>query len=324
MRVLDGLGVAGAVMDAGALLRHWRFCDPRGEVLCDTDLGALWGDTGPCVGIERGALHAALRAGAAAVPARLGVALTGLTPGTGRVTVDFSDGSRADYDLVVGADGIRSAMRTLAFGGPPPRFAGQVVWRSVVVARPRGLDGLTVVLGDGCFFGLLPVGGGRTYGFAGLNAAEPFDDPPAGRLERVRRRFAGLGGPVADYLGALSHDDQLRYDAIEWVDAERWHTDRVVLLGDAAHAGPPHMGQGGCLAMEDATVLSEVLREADTVEEALEAYVTRRRPRTDWVQEQSRAALQAWLWPPDVRDAALRERGDELLRARYAPLRPAP
>src|SRR5262249_53697163 len=119
-------------------------------------------------------------------------------------------------------------------------------------------------------------------------------------------------------------DDQLRYDAIEWVDAERWHTGRVVLLGDAAHAGPPHMGQGGCMAMEDATVLSEVLREADTVEQALEAYVTRRRPRTDWVQEQSRAALRAWLWPPDVRDAALRERGDELLRARYAPLRPAP
>jgi len=78
------------------------------------------------------------------------------------------------------------------------------------------------------------------------------------------------------------------------------------------------------MAMEDAVVLSEVLREAETVENALDAYVTRRRPRTDWVQDQSRAALAAWLLPPAVRDATLRERGDQMMHARYAPLRPAP
>jgi hypothetical protein len=74
----------------------------------------------------------------------------------------------------------------------------------------------------------------------------------------------------------------------------------------------------------EAVVLSEVLREADTVENALDAYVTRRRPRTDWVQEQSRAALAAWLLPPAVSDATLRERGDQIMHARYEPLRPVP
>ena len=108
------------------------------------------------------------------------------------------------------------------------------------------------------------------------------------------------------------------------METDRWHTGRVVLIGDAAHAGPPHMGQGGCMAMEDALVLSECLRAADTVEGALDTYVARRRPRTDWVQEQSRAALAASLLPPAVRDAALRERGDQMMHARYAPLRPAP
>ena len=71
-------------------------------------------------------------------------------------------------------------------------------------------------------------------------------------------------------------------------------------------------------------MLSEGLREAETVENALDAYVTRRRPRTDWVQAQSRAALAAWLLPPAVRDATLWERGDQMTPARYAPLRPAP
>src|SRR5262245_8791194 len=78
MRVLRVLGLDGAVMHAGAILQHWAFCNAAGDVLCDTDLEALWGEVGPCVGIERGQLHEALLAGAAAVPARLGITVTGL------------------------------------------------------------------------------------------------------------------------------------------------------------------------------------------------------------------------------------------------------
>jgi FAD-dependent urate hydroxylase len=324
MRVLRALGLDGAVARDGAILRRWRLCDVRGEILCDTDLEALWGDVGPCVGIERGRLHEALLAGIAGVPVRLGVTVAGLTQHPDRVAVGLSDGSRTEYELVIGADGIYSSVRSLALGDWPPRYAGQVVWRSAIPRRPRGLDGLTVVMGDGCFFGLVPVGDGRTYGFGGLDAPEAFEDPMVGRLERVRQRFEGFGGPVPEYLAALECDEQLRFDTIEWVEPERWHAGRVLLLGDAAHAGPPHMGQGGCMAMEDALVLSECLGTADSLECALDRYVRRRRPRTDWVQEQSRAALKAWLLPPAARDAVLRERGDELMHARYAPLRPAP
>jgi FAD-dependent urate hydroxylase len=324
MRVLRALGLDGAVTRAGEVMRRWSFCNAQGEVLCATNLEELWGDVGPCIGIERGKLHNALLAGAAAVPTRLGVAITGLSQDADRVVVAFSDGSHADYDLVVGADGIHSTVRALALGGPPPRYAGQVVWRSVVPICPRGVDHMLVVMGDGCFFGLVPVGNGRTYGFGGLDAPEAFDDPLEGRLARFRDGFGSLGGPVPEYLGALECDQQLRYDAIEWVDLDCWHTGRVLLIGDAAHAGPPHMGQGGCMAMEDALVLSECLRTADTVTNALNQYVTRRRPRTDWVQDQSRAALAAWLLPPAARDAALRAHGDEFMHARYAPLRPAP
>jgi 2-polyprenyl-6-methoxyphenol hydroxylase-like FAD-dependent oxidoreductase len=78
------------------------------------------------------------------------------------------------------------------------------------------------------------------------------------------------------------------------VELEQWHTGRVVLIGDAAHAGPPMMAQGGCMAMEDAYVLAEVLREAESVESALGSYASRRRPRTDWVQQQSRAWAESY------------------------------
>lgn len=146
-----------------------------------------------------------------------------------------------------------------------------------------------MLMGDGCFFGLVPVGDGQTYGFAGVDA-ERFDDPLPGRLERFRRRFAGFGGPVPAYLDALERDEQLHAGPIEWVEPDRWHEGRVVLVGDAAHAAPPHMGEGGAMAMEDAAVLAELLRSADTVESALEGYAAGRRPRTQWVQDQRRIA----------------------------------
>ena len=78
------------------------------------------------------------------------------------------------------------------------------------------------------------------------------------------------------------------------------------------------------MAMADALVLAEVLRTENSIEAALEAYVLRRRPRAGWVQKQSRAAAQAWAVPAAVRNAALRERGDQIFRDRYRPLIPAP
>jgi 2-polyprenyl-6-methoxyphenol hydroxylase-like FAD-dependent oxidoreductase len=324
MRMLERIGAADAVARAGAVLRRWTYCDARGEVLCTTDLEALWDGVGLCVGVERRDLQRVLLTAAQAVPARLGVSPVALVQDGDRVAVTFDDGSRGDYDLVVGADGIRSMVRSLALGGSSPRFAGQVVWRGVVATRPCGLAEMTVVMGEGRFFGLVPMGGGRTYGFGGLDAPEPVDDPMEGRLDRMRRRFANLGGAVPSFLAALQKDEDVRYDVIEWVDAERWHDGRVVLIGDAAHASPPHMGQGGAMAMEDAVVLAEVLGAAESVEGALAAFVARRRPRTDWVQEQSRAALAAWLLPPTARNVVLRERGDQMMRARFAPLREAP
>jgi FAD-dependent urate hydroxylase len=83
-----------------------------------------------------------------------------------------------------------------------------------------------------------------------------------------------------------------------------------VIIGDAAHAAPPHMGEGGSLAVEDALVLAQELRNADTIQTALQAYEARRRPRVNWVQEQSLAAARVWGLPRAVRDSVLGEHGD--------------
>jgi 2-polyprenyl-6-methoxyphenol hydroxylase-like FAD-dependent oxidoreductase len=324
VRALRALGIGEAVGRFAAVVRRWGFLDQRGALLCETDLESFWGDVGPCLAMTRVRLQEALLEGAAAVTHRLGIELTALAQEGGRVQVSFSDDSTGTYELVVGADGIHSTVRQLAFGTSSPSFAGQTVWRSLISTRPPGIvDNIMVLLGEGRFFGLVPMGEGWTYGFGAVDGSRA-PDSLAGRLERFRRRFAGFGDPIQTYLAALREDRQLHVGAIEWVEPSAWYRGRVVLIGDAVHAGPPHMGEGGCMAIEDALVLAEVLRTAESVESALEAYVRRRRPRAEWVQEQSRAAAQAWVLPPAVRNARLRERGDEMFRDRYRPLIPEP
>jgi 2-polyprenyl-6-methoxyphenol hydroxylase-like FAD-dependent oxidoreductase len=318
VRALRLLSMGAAVDRIGAPLPRWGFFDERAEPLCHTDLEKLWGEVGPCLGTERIRLQEAMVT-AAAVPARLGVALTSLDQDGTQVTAGFSDGTSRAYDLVVGADGIYSTVRRLIGISGGPDYAGVVAWRNVIPARPDGVNELMVLLGDGCFLGVVPVGDAHTYTFGAI-VTEPIHDPLPGRLERFRDRFGAFGGPVPDCLAALESDEQLHFGPIEWVDLDSWHAGRAVLIGDAAHAAPPHMGEGGSMAIEDALVLAEVLRDTRTVEDALDAYEARRRPRVGWVQEQSRAAAKAWILPPEARNAVLRERGDQMLQDRYRPL----
>jgi 2-polyprenyl-6-methoxyphenol hydroxylase-like FAD-dependent oxidoreductase len=323
MRVLHALGLGAAVERAGAVIRRWDFYDQRGDVLSETDLEVLWGDVGPFIGIERAKLHHVLLGAAAAVPARLGLSVTSLAQAGGCVSVRLSDGSTGIYALVIGADGIASTVRKLALSAAPPVDAGQMAWRSLAPIQPRGLTKLQFLLGDGCFFGLCPVGNGRTYGFG--NVSEPrFHDAVEGRLARLRERFAAFGGPVQEYLAALKADEQIHCSPIEWVEHDQWHAGRVVLIGDAAHASSPMMGQGGCLAMEDAYVLAEILGSAASVESALETFVSRRKARVTWVQQASRAVAESFRAPAAIRNTALRDRGDQMMRGRFAPLISAP
>lgn len=327
LRVLRALGLAAAVEQAGAVVRHWAWCDQQGEVLSNTDLVAVWGGVGPCVGIARPALQQVLLEGAMALPYRLGSAVTSLTQDVEHqgVRVGFSDGSSGEYDLVIGADGLGSTVRELALGTASIGYTGVMMWRSIVPTRTPGVtDTLTILLGEGSLFGQVPMGAGHTYGFGYVN--EPrLHDPLEGRRERLRQRFAAFGGPVPAYLAALTPDEQIHCAPIEWVrDVEQWHRGRVVLIGDAAHAGPPTMGIVGCMAMEDAYVLAEELRAAETVESALDTYERRCRPRAEWVVRESRAVVASVARPPSIRDPDMRERGNQELRDRFRPLIPAP
>jgi 2-polyprenyl-6-methoxyphenol hydroxylase-like FAD-dependent oxidoreductase len=324
MRMLRALGLDEGVASAGTVVQRWQFYDAPGCLLSDTDLTAVWGEVGPCIGIVRPLLHSALRKGVADVPCRLGLAVTSLTQDERGVTVGFSDGTRGAYDLVVGADGIRSTVRALALGATPPSYLGAMNWRSIAPIRPAGLESaLQMHVDDQRIFGLVTVGAGDTYSFA-ISIEPRFHDPVEGRLERLRVRFADFGPRVQEYLAVLERDEEVICSAMEWVPVEKVYSGRVVVVGDATHASSPMMGQGGCMAMEDACALAEELRAGATLEAALASFAKRRKPRVEWVQQQSMAVTQMQALPTGSRVRALRESGDRATRARFAPLVAAP
>ena len=171
------------------------------------------------LGVTRAHLQRLLVQRASGVRCRSRVAVTGVAQAQDSVTVGFAQGAPQRYDLVVGADGRHSTTRLLALGATAAQYAGTMAWRSVAPFRPDGLHHLQLYLGDGCFFGLVPVGENGTYGFAGL-VSERFDDPAAGRLDRFRQRFAGFARPVEEYLAALGPGNPLHSAPIEWVNPE--------------------------------------------------------------------------------------------------------
>ncbi len=324
MRMLRALGLDAGIVSAGTVVRRWQFYDAQGCLLSDTDLTAVWGEVGPCIGIVRPLLHSALRKGVADVPCRLGTAVASLTQDDQGVTVAFSDGTSGAYDLVVGADGIRSTVRAQTMGAAAPTYLGAMNWRSIAPICPAGLDSaLQMHVDDGRIFGLVTMGDGHTYSFA-ISIEPQFHDAVEGRLERLRARFAGFGLRVQEYLAALARDDQVICSAMEWVPLAKVYSGRVVLVGDAAHASSPMLGQGGCMAMEDACVLAEELRSGAAIEAALGGFAKRRKPRVAWVQQQSMAVTQMQALPAGKRIAALRESGDRTTQARFAALVAAP
>lgn len=322
LRALRTLDMAAPIERAGAVLHQWQFCDPQGTVLCSIDLQKVWEGVGPCIGLERTKLQDTLLKGVAALPVRLGTSIVSLTKRDHRVGVQFTDGSLGEYDFVVGADGIASKVRDLAVGSTPLQSAGHVGWRSLAPIRPRGLRHLQFFLGEGCFFGLCPMANG-TYGFGHVNDPR-IRDEVEGRLQRLRGRFATFGGAVPEYLAALERDEQIHCSTIQWIDQDQWYAGAVLLIGDAAHASSPILGQGGCLAMEDAVVLAEILQNAATIGDALSTYEKRRKPRVQWVQLQSLALFAQFRQKPTLRDAFLRESGERTLLDCFRPLIAAP
>jgi 2-polyprenyl-6-methoxyphenol hydroxylase-like FAD-dependent oxidoreductase len=319
-RALRALDLETRVASRAVEIQRQRFCNHQGRQLFDVDVAELWATVGPCLALHRGELHALLREAAGEVPIRVGLSVDRLAQRDGIVSVEFSDATSGEYDLVVGADGIHSAVRRLTFqGAAVPRPVGQIGWR-FLAPRPPEVTTWSVMLGRRTAFLTLPIGDDRVYCYCDVVSSPAHDTNERVPGQRLDELFAEFADPAPTLLDAVDAATDIHVSTIEEVAVDRWAHGRVVLIGDAAHATSPNMAQGAAMALEDALVLSDCLHRIPAIPDAIAAFETRRRPRTDWVRAQTHRRDHTRYLPPTMRDNVLRFLGRRIFHANYRPL----
>ncbi|SBT65033.1 2-polyprenyl-6-methoxyphenol hydroxylase [Micromonospora sediminicola] len=284
LTVLDRMGLTGSVRAHDTGMRLARFLDRRGRQLATMDAALFGGRTGGDVEIMRGDLTRILRAATGDVEHRFDDSVTALRPTADGMDVTFARGAHRRFDLVIGADGLHSTVRRLAFG-PESAYLRPLGHHIAICTVPSGFGEERVEL-------LHPapgrtVGVYRTAGAPDARALFLFRSPAeapdqgdaAGQRALLGRAFAGSGWRVPELLAALPDAPDLYLDAMSQVRMERWSSGRVGLVGDAAYAASPASGQGTSLGLVGAYVLAAALAEAGGQPAAgFAAYEQRMRP----------------------------------------------
>ena len=293
LRAFRQLGILDAFLAQGHAADGVRLCLPHGPQVAELPTPRIAGDDVPGgAGILRPVLARILADATLASGAdiRLGCTFTRFAQDEQGVDVEFTDGQRRRYDLVIGADGLYSKVReALLPGVAKPRYSGQAVWRAVLPRLPE-IETATMWMGPRVKPGVNPVSKTEMYLF--VTEPRPSNDhvDPATFVERLRGLLEEFGAPALQSIRAqLDEHSQIVFRPLEGLLVPRpWSRGRIVLIGDTVHATTPHLASGACIGIEDALVLAEELaRGAQDVPAALAAFEARRWERCRMVVENS-------------------------------------
>ncbi|MDQ6422255.1 FAD-dependent monooxygenase [Paenibacillus sp. LHD-117] len=336
MRALESFDTAGRIREEGTPVRVAELRTWRGSLLArlPVEKQAVRYGT-PSYLIHRGSLQSILysRSLDLGVTVEHGKRFAELIDRHGGVEVRFADGTSANGELLVAADGYRSKIRDGLFGHTPLRYSGYRAIRGIGSfddpRYPLAAGGGFEALGNGTRFGFSHLGGGRIFWFAAMNEAEGQGASltPEERKKDALLKFRNWYSPVPAVIEATQPMDILTHSIYDLEPLRQWSKGRVTLLGDAAHPMLPNLGQGGAQAMEDAVVLADLLRirpAGGALVEALQAYEKMRIQRVLNIVRQSR--LMGRLMQLEsplalaIRNTALRVAADRLFISRLHPV----
>ena len=299
--VLRRLGVLEALEERAFRppVTEFRLFD-SGEVLQALALAATHEERhgAPYLQLHRADYHAVLAARIESLKpgcVRLGATVTGFREDIGSVTLHLAGGERVAGDVLIGADGIKSAVRRQIAGENRPRYTGDSAWRSIVPVErlPAGfLEGKSSIwVGPGKHAVVYFLRGGVLLNFVGaVELEERIEESWTQKRpwEELRADFEGWHPDILRIVDAADRESCFRWALNVHPHLPRWSTGRVALLGDAAHPMLPYAAQGAAMAVEDAAVLARALDEAGSVPGALVLYEAHRKPRARRVVEESR------------------------------------
>ena len=248
---------------------------------------SILGDALVCV--DRGELVRVLADRVGPGTVRTGCEVVGYDLGASAVTVRFASGEQAGVDALVGADGVSSAVARTLNGPFRTSYSGYTAWRGIAEMDPPDGDQILACVGGGHEFGWMPVASRRIYWFATAWVPQG-QEMPGGDDLYLKETFGQWPQPIPDLLAATPPGRLVRNDILDRAPLRRWTAGPVTLVGDAAHPMRPHLGQGGCQAIEDAAVLAGCLARSTSPDLAFRTYERQRRRRTSRVVRLSRVS----------------------------------
>ena len=299
LRVLRQLGVWNEVKAAGYAFDTVGLRTPDGTLLVEMEDVRTGGPDLPAtVGMYRPALARILTEAAIAAGCKLtyGSTVRSLAQDPGGVDVTFADGTVSRYDLVIGADGVRSHIRSLLGIDLETRPTGMGIWR-VFTSRPDSVTRTDLYYHGACYIaGYCPTADDSLYAYLVEDAQDRAQLSADRQLAVMRELAAHYHGPWDDIRAVMTDPGRINYTRFEsHLLPPPWNRGRVVLIGDAVHTCPPTIAQGAALALEDAAVLADVLLAADDLDQAtFDAFTARRYDRVKTVVEES-VQLGQWM-----------------------------
>ncbi len=290
IKALDQLGVGENLRKLGMAELNGGFHIPSGKTLLATDGDVINKKFGaPTIVVHRANLINILRE-----PIQGQIHLNKVFSGyqesdNGIITAQFTDGTTAEADLLICADGIHSVVRQKWHPNSKPVYSGYTAWRGVVsFDHVRVGNHWAETIGRGIRFGITPLPNGQIYWYATQNVPANALKDEKNHQAYLLNLFGTWYDPIPAILQATPNDAILCNDIYDIDPIQEWVRGNVALLGDSAHAMTPNMGQGGCMAIEDAVVMGKCLRSAPTISAGLLEYQKLRVPRANKVQKMSR------------------------------------
>lgn len=290
MAILDRYKLGSQVRDAGVAIDSINLVDLKGKIISET--GTFHNNNGKVyqtVAIHRGRLQSILLN---ALPAETVVSnkrCIEIVSTLDDIRAVFHDGTYASGRFFVGADGIHSNVRDSIFPESSLRYSGQTCWRGVadIVLAPEWLSRLTEIWGNGIRFGFVPISESKVYWYATKVEKQGGRDRSSDLKQSLLTLYRDCLDPVREIISSTPVSSIIRDDLADLLPLKSWFSDATVLIGDAAHASTPNLGQGGAQAIEDSWFLAEAIKHCVTIDDAFGKFQKSRKVKAQKVVDAS-------------------------------------
>ncbi|MEZ4827794.1 MAG: FAD-dependent monooxygenase [Bacteroidia bacterium] len=271
IRALRDIGIADAVLKGEKIFERGGIYSQEGKLISANitpDIVKKFGDTSHAV--HRADLHNKLISLLGEANIVTGKGCKEARQEGEKVVAVFEDGSTAEGDALIAADGIHSAVRRQLVPSSTIRYSGYTCWRGVVNMHPEDMDmdQFSESWGANGRFGVVPLARNRVYWFATKNAPQNDTEMARWKSEDLLRNFGKYHAPIPQLLENTPDEAVLWNDIVDLKPLKQFAFGKIMLLGDAAHATTPNLGQGACMAIEDAAVVANCLKARGKVEDA--------------------------------------------------------